>query len=231
MFKRIYEKMKKRKEKMRANNGGFTLVELLVAIVILAMVMMPISRLFITAGGINNKARKEQQANITANSVLESARAFAIYEFDKQCRANAASGFKIVAGKSTSDFSSSVFTGYDNANTAALATSFVAAGQTYAYKINGLTQNKSLYDAIVIFEKNDYQNVKIDATNSIGESEVSSKFNTYNKRYDIRVYIYEHGADVSSETFGTDSKGNYVKGNALVVLTGSKLDNAQIPTS
>ena len=229
MFKRIYEKIKKRKKTGQQKNGGFTLVELLVAIVILAMVMMPISRLFITAGSINNKGRKEQQANITANSVLESARAFAIYEFDKQCRANTASSFKLIAAKDNSAFSSSVFTQYDSTNTTPLATNFVVSGQTYAYKINGLTQNKSKYDAVVIFEKDAYQTVKTDSSTSISESDVSGKFATYNKQYNIRVYIYEHGTDVSSEDY-TMPDGKPVKGNALVVLTGSKLDNAQIPT-
>jgi len=225
MLNDVYEKEKKVE---LLNNKGFTLVELLVAIVILAMVMMPISRLFITAGGINSKARREQQANITANSVLESAKAFPLTEFYNQCKANNASSFTLIASKDNSQFSSAVFTQYDNTNTATLATSFAESNQTYAYRINGLLQNKSLYDAIVIFEKVPFKNVKIDNTNYISETDVSGIFSdnklegVYYKQYAIRVYVYEHGADVSSEAFSKTSKGN-----ALVMLTGSKLDSAK----
>ena len=215
---------KENEQQLDQNNKGFTLVELLVAIVILTMVMMPISRLFITAGGINKKARKEQMANISAGSVLESARAFPLFEFDKQCRKNTYADFKIVANMDSSSYSSTVFTQYDSTNTTDLATSFKAYNPTYAYRINGLKQNNTVFDAIVIFEKENYRSVNIGG-GTITESQVSTKLPNYNVAYSIRVYVYDRGADVSGETFSPDNKGN-----ALVMLTGSKLDNTQIPS-
>ena len=81
--------------KERANdNKGFTFVELLCASVILALIVAPALQLFLFATKTNSKARTELQANITASSVLESARSFSIYLYDTKCNADYSSADK-----------------------------------------------------------------------------------------------------------------------------------------
>jgi len=90
--------------KERANdNKGFTFVELLCASVILALIVAPALQLFLFATKANSKARTELQADITASSVLESARSFSIYVYDTKCNTNYtgsnASDFTLLAGQ------------------------------------------------------------------------------------------------------------------------------------
>ena len=101
-MRKFLKKLKMFKE--RANdNKGFTFVELLCASVILALIVAPALQLFLFATKTNSKARTELQANVTATSVLESARSFSIYVYDAKCNAtydaSNAKDFTLLAGQ------------------------------------------------------------------------------------------------------------------------------------
>ena len=101
-MRKFLKKLKMFKE--RANdNKGFTFVELLCASVILALIVAPALQLFLFATKTNSKARTELQADITASSVLESARSFSIYAYDAKCNADYSSvdpkTFTLLAGQ------------------------------------------------------------------------------------------------------------------------------------
>lgn len=57
--------------KHRKNNKGFSLVELLVAITILAVVMIPMLHSFITSARANAKAKKVMEATTVAQNIME----------------------------------------------------------------------------------------------------------------------------------------------------------------
>lgn len=77
-------KLKKVKDN-RSKNSGLTLIELLVSITILSLIVFPTMQVFVAATEANSKARTKLQATITANSLLESAKAFTIANFEEQC--------------------------------------------------------------------------------------------------------------------------------------------------
>lgn len=231
----------RRREKMKAKgNQGFTLVELLVAIVILSLVVVPTMTVFITATKSNSKARTELQATITANSVLESAKAFSLYVFDQQCNtiytSSNASKFALIAGTTTDSFVSSAYGGtvgtvvfdgtkVDSVEKRDSTTPFVERDSKYAYALNGIKQSSSTYDALIVFEEADYQDVEINGS-TFTEGDVGTVYAEYNKEYTITIYVYKHNKTGNPEYIGKDLA---VDDGALVVITGSKIDPARKP--
>lgn len=61
-------------KKGKLNNSGFSLVEVLVAIVILAIISLPVLSTFSNAAKINAKARRTENANTAINNIVEEAR-------------------------------------------------------------------------------------------------------------------------------------------------------------
>lgn len=56
-------------------NGGYTLVEIIVAVAILVIVVLPLLHSFVTVARLNAKARKELEATTVAQNVMESIKA------------------------------------------------------------------------------------------------------------------------------------------------------------
>lgn len=77
---------KKRKRALAADKRGFSLLEILIAMVILALVAVPICRVFLLAMRTNAKARKHASATSVAENIMEGVNAFsyngAIGQFD-----------------------------------------------------------------------------------------------------------------------------------------------------
>lgn len=66
--------MKLSTKKGKLNNSGFSLVEVLVAIVILAIISLPVLSTFTNAARINAKARRTENANTAINNIIEEAK-------------------------------------------------------------------------------------------------------------------------------------------------------------
>lgn len=62
--------MKHAKEE-QLNNGGFSLVELLIAIVILSIIVVPLLHSFVTSARTNAKSRNTMHATAIAEDVME----------------------------------------------------------------------------------------------------------------------------------------------------------------
>lgn len=56
-------------------NGGYTLVEILVAVVILVIVVIPLLHSFVSVARLNSKARKELEATTAAQNIMENIKA------------------------------------------------------------------------------------------------------------------------------------------------------------
>lgn len=64
----------------KVNNSGFTLVEVLIAVVILAIISLPVLSTFSNAARINAKARRTENANTAINNIIEEAKELELEE-------------------------------------------------------------------------------------------------------------------------------------------------------
>lgn len=76
--------MKQHKDSQKLNNRGLSLVELLVAVTILAIITVPMLHMFVTSGKINAKSRVTLRATFLAQNVLESLKAYHVEELQDQ---------------------------------------------------------------------------------------------------------------------------------------------------
>lgn len=76
--------MQKHTEEKQLNNDGFSLVELLIAIVILAIIVVPLLHSFVTSARTSAKARNTMHATAIAEDVMEDFEADSIEEMAKQ---------------------------------------------------------------------------------------------------------------------------------------------------
>lgn len=67
-------------KKLKDNNAGFTLAELLIAIAILAIILTPLTRNFVESTRINAKARKTMNATNMASNMAEGLNAYSAEE-------------------------------------------------------------------------------------------------------------------------------------------------------
>lgn len=76
-------------------NAGFSLIELLIAVIILAIIVIPFSRAFVTSARMNGNARRLQRATTVAQDIVEGLKAYNIDELKTQFN-NPLDGFYIV---------------------------------------------------------------------------------------------------------------------------------------
>ena len=97
------ESFKKTKNKL--NNRGMTLVELIVAIAILAIALIPLMYAFVNVAKYSGKARQLQQATSISHTVMENCKAYSVEDIEDQVSNGeffqskyAAEGLKVKAG-------------------------------------------------------------------------------------------------------------------------------------
>ncbi len=74
-----------REECRKANrNAGFSLVELLIAVIILAIIVIPLLHMFVTSTRINIKSRQTLRATTFAQDIMEGLKAYNIDELKQQ---------------------------------------------------------------------------------------------------------------------------------------------------
>lgn len=82
IMKRITETAKRIKTKycVGNDNKGYTLVEIIAAVVILAIVVIPLLNCFLSVAKLNAKAKKEQEATVAAQNLMETIKASSVEE-------------------------------------------------------------------------------------------------------------------------------------------------------
>lgn len=78
--------MKKKNDSFQQlnKNAGFSLVELLIAVIILAIIVVPMLHGFVTSARMNGKARQAQRATTVAQDIMEGLKAYDIEELKAQ---------------------------------------------------------------------------------------------------------------------------------------------------
>lgn len=92
------EKKKKNSFQKLNNNAGFSLVELLIAVIILAIIVVPMLHGFVTSARMNGKARQAQRATTVAQDIMEGLKAYDIEELKEQF-GDPMNGFYVIESK------------------------------------------------------------------------------------------------------------------------------------
>jgi len=73
-----------KKKSLKLNNAGMTLIELLVAIAIMAVALAPLLYAFVNVARYNARAREVQQTTTLAHTVMENSKAYSMEEISTQ---------------------------------------------------------------------------------------------------------------------------------------------------
>lgn len=73
-----------KKKSLKLNNAGMTLIELLVAIAIMAVALAPLLYAFVNVARYNTRAREVQQTTTLAHTVMENCKAYSMEDIDTQ---------------------------------------------------------------------------------------------------------------------------------------------------
>ncbi len=76
--------MRTMKEKLKLNNAGLTLVEIIVAIAIMSVAIIPLMYAFVNAARNNTRGRELQQTTVLANTIIENCKAYSAEEIMNQ---------------------------------------------------------------------------------------------------------------------------------------------------
>lgn len=96
----------------KLNQKGMTLIEVIVAMAILAVVIVPTLRIFASTSGTNLRSRQRQRATSVAEGVMES---FKAYNMEALCRQFVSGTFGGVVSDATTTMN--VFAGYNSGGT------------------------------------------------------------------------------------------------------------------
>ena len=73
--------VRRKQRKRKVNNAGFSLVELLVSMVILAIIVVPLLNSFLTAARTNAKAKRVLEATTAGQNLVERIKAQSVEDF------------------------------------------------------------------------------------------------------------------------------------------------------
>lgn len=90
--------MKKENQRKLNRNAGFSLVELLIAVTILAIIVIPLMHLFLTSTRLNVKSRQTLRATTVAQDIMEGLKAYDVDELQQQFN-HPLDGFYVVDDK------------------------------------------------------------------------------------------------------------------------------------
>lgn len=76
-------KVNRNRRKTKQNNQGFSLIELIIAVTILAIIVVPLSRSFVTAARTNFKSKQSMEATTAGQNLIEILKTEDIKEFSK----------------------------------------------------------------------------------------------------------------------------------------------------
>ncbi len=130
-----------RHRKQKLNNKGLSLVEILVAVVILALVTGPLLHSFVSAARYNQRAKERQRTTTAAQSVMEGFKAFDLEELCWQFSGDPAHPFRVYSGATGSS------TGTYVGEVDGVRQFIPSADNTYEFVIRNISFEGMLYDA------------------------------------------------------------------------------------
>lgn len=166
----------KMKQKVIKNNKGMTLVEVLVAMMILTVVSLVLLRAFVSATKYNKIAKEKQREINLAQSIMESFKAYDMDEIVKQF--NGSAPFTIYSGAHGSVYEVGR-NSYDPVEDELIRNDGgldPANADKYSFKLESVNYDGGLYDVEISLEPDP-------AVNSLVEIADSPKFNKFNDAF------------------------------------------------
>ena len=226
------------REDNRKKNSGFTLVEVLVAVAILAVVSIPILQSFVGVATVNNKSRRRLAATTVAETVMESCKGMTLMEFAAQC--NGIGTFTVVYDQGGTTFGGSkkeVEWKSDIADMSAAVSSSNAAvgvasseyviksgstgagkGYKFAFWIHGVKCGGGYYDAIVRYELDGTRSKDAFGTGKSVASAFAGGGITPMKYYNVTVTVFKSTSN---------SLATIVQQAPIVTVEGSVADSSR----
>lgn len=84
MQSRLWKSTQLNKKRRKLSDSGFSLVELLIAVTILAIIVIPLLHMFLTSAKINVKSRQTLRATTVAQDIMEGLKAYTLEEVRAQ---------------------------------------------------------------------------------------------------------------------------------------------------
>lgn len=206
--------------RLRNSNAGFSLVELLIAVTILAIIVIPLLHMFVTSSKINVKSRQTLRATTVAQDIMEGLKAYNLEEVRAQ--------FAPPDGASPSTYY------YPSNGFYVLNTSLIQGGvreitergpdetgeEIYYFGIENLKMQGGEYDALIKLDASTYGANSVEGADNLG---VTPGAGAHDKEFNGAFYAEIAGV---SETGGgnseTDSSFHENKDLSKAVLTDVK---------
>ena len=221
-----------REDSRKKKNSGFTLVEVLIAVAILAVVTIPVIQSFVSVAQVNGKSRRRLSAMTVAESVMEACKSMSLTEFAAQCGYFGNVPFTIVSGQlsttpggsSISSFSGSaaelkqgsteyvVVSSNSEKSAQPIATNSKQyklvenTGKKYCFWISEIEMGGGKYDVIVTYTMNLTRKSTQTGTGVYDPYEDLSSAGLRTLRYyDVQIEVYRSLGSLHDTVYGINS--------------------------
>lgn len=193
----------------RNKDAGFSLVELLIAVIILAIIVVPMLHGFVTSARMNGKAKQVQRATTVAQDIMEGLKAYDIEELQAQFN-EPADGFyvidaRLIHGSIKEDYFEKSVTGNEDED---IEYRHVPKDEVppgiYYFTMEGVQLQGSEYDALIRidavgYEKDAHGNPPANHDNAFNNADITSPSSIIKgKTGKDGIYVQSAGQDLSA---------------------------------
>lgn len=194
-----------REGRKRKKNSGFTLVEVLIAVAILAIISIPLMQSFVSAAKVNGEARRRLAANTIAETLMESCKSVSLTDVARQIDAAQAGGGSasghvyIITEENGAVFKGKAYelkSDLSGTTTSYSSTTGLADNESFAFLLTDISSGGGKYCALIQYDL-DKEGRNHGADDDVGEAldDIGIK---YMKYYRVRIYVYRTTANATS---------------------------------
>ena len=200
MAKQIAEHRKginMREDRKRTKNSGFTLVEVLIAVAILAVISIPLMQSFVSAARVNGEARRRLAANTIAETLMESCKSVSLTDVAQQIDAAQAGGgsasghIYIITEPNGAVFAGKAFelkSDLTGTTSSYSSSTGLADNNNFAFLLTDITSGGGKYCALIQYDL-DTEGRNHGAEGNVGDTldDIGVK---YMKYYKVKISVY-----------------------------------------